>query len=325
MRRNKIFSALTLVVSCLLCALSLEIFVRVAIDDGMQYDLEMWKYARDLKRVANDPRIGHEHVPNSAEHLMGVDVSINSKGLRDREFSYQRDPAKRRILMLGDSITEGWGVPVDKTFAKRIEQLSATRGKPMEVINAGVGNYNTIMEVEYFLQGGYKFQPDVVVLNYFINDAEPVPPHPTVNFLRGHCESCIFLNSSLDAVMRWCSLRPDWSRYYSDLYDHGNARGWLDAKDSIRKLAEYCKLHNFKLLIANIPELHDVNHYPFGEISNLLARTASENAVEFVDLVPALASTDSTSLWVSRGDQHPNAYAHDLMARALFSKLETMP
>jgi hypothetical protein len=189
MRRKHIFSLLTLIASSLICVLCVELFVRVVIDDGLQFDLEMWKYARDLKRIADNPLIGHEHVPNSAGHFMGVDVKINSKGLRDREIPYQRDPSLRRILMLGDSIALGWGVPIDETFAKRIEQLSKTGGPALEVINTGVGNYNTIMEVEYFLQEGYKFQPDIVVLNYFINDAEPVPPHPTVNFLRRNCYS----------------------------------------------------------------------------------------------------------------------------------------
>ena len=31
------------------------------------------------------------------------------------------------------------------------------------------------MEVEFFLTRGYRFNPDVVVLNYFLNDAVPVP------------------------------------------------------------------------------------------------------------------------------------------------------
>src|SRR5262249_49115553 len=80
-------------------------------------------------------------------------------------------------LMLGDSFTEGWGVPFGKTFSKRVERLYASRGIRAEVINAGVGNYNTVMEVNYFLSEGYKYQPDIVVLNYIPNDAEPMPRH----------------------------------------------------------------------------------------------------------------------------------------------------
>src|SRR6202051_3211306 len=151
---------------------SVELFVRLVVDDGVQFDLEMWKYARDVKQIATDPLIGHAHRPNAQARLMGVDVKINSKGLRDREIPYERAPSTVRILMLGDSFTEGWGVPFDQTFSKRIERLFAARGTPAEVINAGVGNYNTVMEVNYFLGEGFKYRPDIVVLNYIPNDAE---------------------------------------------------------------------------------------------------------------------------------------------------------
>src|SRR5204863_3148131 len=139
-----------------------------------QFDLEMWKYARDVKRIATDPVIGHEHAPNRQAWLMGVDFRTNSKGLRDREISYERVPGKLRIAMVGDSITVGWGVPFDDTFSKRIERLYAAAGVDAEVINLGVGNYNTIQEVQAFLTEGVRYKPDVIVLNYFVNDAEPL-------------------------------------------------------------------------------------------------------------------------------------------------------
>src|SRR5437870_3389065 len=176
MKRRFAFWLLMITASLALAALGIELVVRVVIDDGMQFDLEMWKYARDLKQTANNALIGHEHRPNSEARLMGVDVKINSKGLREREIPYERTPSVLRILMLGDSFTEGWGVPFEQTFAKRIERLYAARGTPAEVINAGVGNYNTVMEVNYFLEEGHKYRPDIVVLNYVPNDAEPIPP-----------------------------------------------------------------------------------------------------------------------------------------------------
>src|SRR5207302_1625735 len=132
----------------------IELFVRLVIDNGMQFDLEMWKYATEIKQIAANPLIGHEHRPNSRAHLMGVDVVINSKGLRNREIAYERRPGTLRILMLGDSFTEGWGVASSDTFASRVERLLAERGIAAEVINAGVGNYNTAMEVSYFLAEG---------------------------------------------------------------------------------------------------------------------------------------------------------------------------
>jgi lysophospholipase L1-like esterase len=324
MKREHALSLLMLVVSILLGALGIELFVRVFIDDGMNFDLEMWKYARDLKVISNDPLIGHVHRPNAQEQLMGVDVKINSKGLRDREIQYERTAFALRILMLGDSFTEGWGVPFEQTFSKRIEELYAARGSTVEVINTGVGNYNTIMEVEYFLNEGYKYRPDIVVLNYIPNDAEPTPPHKQPNLAMRHCYSCVFLIGRTDMVLRQFSVRPDWKAYYSDLYGNGRAKGWLDAKAAIVRLAEYCKAHRMRLLISSLPDIHGFQPYPLQEVTELLELTAKENAVDFIDVMPAFKEHDPNNLWVSPTDAHPNALGNDIIAGALFRKLETM-
>ena len=74
MKRRFAFWLLMITASLALAALGIELVVRVVIDDGMQFDLEMWKYARDLKQTANNALVGHEHRPNSVARLMGVDV-----------------------------------------------------------------------------------------------------------------------------------------------------------------------------------------------------------------------------------------------------------
>jgi lysophospholipase L1-like esterase len=255
---------------------------------------------------------------------MGVDVTINSKGLREREIPYERS-SLARILMLGDSFTEGWGVPFDLTFSKRIERLYAGAGIAAEVINAGVGNYNTAMEVSYFLSEGLRYQPDIVVLNYIPNDAEPMPLDAEPSPLMRVCYTCVFLVGSVDKLLRQANLRPDWERYYISLYGAGAAPGWANAKAAIGRLAEYCRSHNIKLVIAHIPELRQLKNYPLREITELVRGAAGENGAEFVDILPELKQQEpETSLWVSPSDPHPNARAHELIANALFRKLQTL-
>jgi hypothetical protein len=197
--RRIVFGLVSVFVSLLIAALTIEVLTRFVADDGMQYDLEMWKYARDVKRVSTDPLLGHEHAPNRQARLMGVDFRTNSKGLRDREFSYDRPPGKRRIMMLGDSLTVGWGVALEDSFDKRIEQMFPAIGIDAEVIDTGVGNYNTIQEVQYFLTEGYKYHPDVVVLNFFVNDAEPVTADRPPSTLMRVCYACAFVAGRVDA------------------------------------------------------------------------------------------------------------------------------
>jgi len=323
MKRRLIFDVLGIILSLGTILLVIETYVRVIADDGMQYDLEMWKYARDVKQISPDPLLAHEHAQSRHIVLMGVDFQTNSKGLRDREFSYDRQPGTLRILMLGDSLTVGWGVPVERTFSKRIEKLFAADGVDAEVINTGVGNYNTIQEVQYFMNEGFKYRPDIVVLNFFINDAEPILPHERPSILARVCYACIFIIGRVDTLARKYLNKKDWAEYYLSLFDGGNATGWLNAKESIGKLAAYCGSHGIVLIIANLPELHDVRHYRFEQISRLVQSAANQYGAGYVDILPDLKNEDSAGLWVTPEDPHPNARAHDLIAHGLHRALKS--
>ena len=324
MKREHVFWLLMLIGSIAIPAVGIELYVRHVVDDGMQFDLEMWKYARDVKQIAENPQIGHEHRPGSQARLMGVDVKINSKGLRDREIPYERTAATPRILMLGDSFTEGWGVAVEQTFSKRIERLYGAQGVAAEAINAGVGNFNTTMEKSWFLDEGYKYRPDIVVLNFAHNDAEPVSPHTQPGVWLRACEACVFLAGRFDVLSRDVSLRPDWKDYYLGLYGDGDAAGWRAAKAGIAELADYCRSHRIRLLIVNFPELHELKPYPLQRITDLVRQAAAENGADFLDLLPALADRDPQSLWVSPTDPHPNGLANELIANAIFRELQTV-
>src|SRR5215472_18414827 len=325
MKRNIVFNLIALLMGAIIAALGMEVMVRAFADDGKQFDLEMWKYAVDVKGISSDPLIGHNHRPNRHAILMGVQFDTNSKGLRDREFSYEKPPGRLRIMMLGDSFTVGWGAKFDETFPKRIERMFADRGIEADVINTGVGNYNTIQEVEYYLTEGYKYNPDIVVLNFTFNDAEPVPfsyPPPTILRM---CYSCIFVVGRIDTLRREFFGKKDWVHYYLGLYgDDGQTKGWLDAKAYIAKLAAFTEAHNTKLLIASLPELHDVQHYRLQKITDLVHEAADQNGVPFVDLLPDLESVPSPELWVTPPDPHPNGLAHKLLAKGIFQALEKL-
>jgi lysophospholipase L1-like esterase len=325
MKRKIVSNLLATLIGVAIAVLCMEVAVRAFLDDGKQFDLEMWKYALEVKGVSSDPLIGHYHRPNRQAFLMGVQFDTNSKGLRDREFSYEKPPGRLRIMMLGDSFTVGWGAKFDETFPKRIERMYTDRGIQAEAINTGVGNYNTIQEVEYYLREGYKYNPDIVVLNFTFNDAEPVPvssPPPTILRI---CYSCIFVEGRIDSVLRELFVKKDWADYYLGLYgDDGQAKGWLDAKAYIAKLAAFTKAHGTKLLIASMPELHDVQHYRLQRITDLVHEAADENDVPFVDLLPYVQGVPSPELWVTPPDPHPNGLAHKLFAEGIFDALEKL-
>jgi len=104
----------------------------------------------------------------------GSEGRINSKGLRDYEYNYQKTSGTFRILALGDSFTEGMQHPLEVTWTKLLEKQLNDRGDGIhyEVINAGLGGIGTSKEYLFFTHEGYRFSPDMVILLFYRNDIE---------------------------------------------------------------------------------------------------------------------------------------------------------
>jgi len=313
---------LALVVFSLLCvALFLEMALRVVYYHSMDFSMEMWKYAAQLKLSDPDPNLRFRHKPNGHAFLMGQDVQINSQGLRDNEYSLAKPPGVYRILLLGDSTTFGWGVSMTETAAKILERELNAEHVPgyqrFEVINAGVGNYDTVQEMTCYKTRGRDFHPDMVILAYFINDPEPVPVE-NKTFLITRSYLVAYLTNRFDGVLRRLGTRADWKTYYASLYDE-NLPGFQACKAALVELATMTRDDHAKLLVALIPELHQINDdYPFTAAHQKIKDVLAAEQVPVLDLIDGLRNHGpEVTLWVTPLDDHPNGKANALIAAQL--------
>jgi lysophospholipase L1-like esterase len=246
---------------------------------------------------------------------MGVPFSINSARLRDREFPREKSPGVYRIVWLGDSTTVGWGVPLAGAAPKILErELNTSRRGGVEVLNAGVGNYDTVQEVEHYLTIDRSFHPDMVILEYFINDAEPVPHERTAGLL-GHSYLAAFALSRFDGALRLAGLRPRWRDYYASLYREGSP-GLDAAKEALGRLAAVTAQDGTGLLVAILPELHQINGpYPFEEEQRKIEDYLASRRIQTIDLLGCLRGHGpEMGLWITPADAHPNVKANTLIA-----------
>lgn len=88
-----------------------------------------------------------------------ISYKINSRGLRDDETGYEKPAGIFRIVLLGDSRTFGFGVPIEKHFSKIIEGYL----KNVEVINLGVSGYGVDQELLTLRLNGFRYEPDLVL------------------------------------------------------------------------------------------------------------------------------------------------------------------
>jgi hypothetical protein len=98
------------------------------------------------------------------------EYSHNSGGFRDSERHVEKADGVTRILCIGDSFTWGWGVPEEAVYTRALERLLGREGAPVEVVNCGVGGYDTVQSLVLLIHEGFALDPDVVIHQATAND-----------------------------------------------------------------------------------------------------------------------------------------------------------
>lgn len=102
----------------------------------------------------------------------GKPVSINSLGLRGDEVTVPKPRGRRRVATFGDSITFGYGVGDEDTYAARLGQALGGR---IEVVNCGVTGYTSHQVLRLLRRVGPVLTPDVATFCIGWNDASRRP------------------------------------------------------------------------------------------------------------------------------------------------------
>jgi lysophospholipase L1-like esterase len=130
--------------------------------------LDVHRYAK----IDVDAVVHHRLRPQArslmASNEFSAEIATNSWGLRGPE---PRADAARRVLLLGDSFTQGEGVDARDSFVARLEaRLDEALPVPVEVINGGTDSYAPILSYLRYKNELRRLEPDVVVLNLDMSD-----------------------------------------------------------------------------------------------------------------------------------------------------------
>jgi len=99
-------------------------------------------------------------------------VLINSLGMRDQEYSIIKPEKVKRIIVIGDSFTSGFGVRDNEVFTEVMESSLLSN---VEVLNFGVNGFGPTQELLMLQQKCFKFDPDVVIMLIYIrNDFDDI-------------------------------------------------------------------------------------------------------------------------------------------------------
>ena len=290
----------------------IEGLIRIINSDMKNYDIEMWRYANELK--IQDSVLGHNHVSDKTAILQGVEIKLNSKGMRSDEY----DVNDKKILFLGSSISLGWGIENIDSYPQIIQEKLLSDSLNYLVLNGSIGNYNTFRYVNNFLSNQIDISPEVIVINYFINDAETLPIG-SPNWLITNSQ----LFATLKMTFKKLSSKSefDLKSYYRNLYEDENP-SFIEMKKSLNKLSEYSIKTNTKILLTVIPDIHFLEDYPFETIHEKMKTLSTGLGFEYHDLLPSIKEIPFEELQIIPGDSHPNEFGHQRISESLYPKIK---
>lgn len=297
----------------LLFLILFELALRITYPLYADYNTEMWRYSRELKEIRLDG--GHAHIPNAKADLYGVTIQTNSLGLRsDKEYGKKNTT---RILVLGDSFVLGWGVKQEKTLTYLLEQKLGNA----EVINAGVGNYNTLLERKQ-LQRLTQLNPDIVLLEFYINDLETISyPNKFIQILGEHSYLYAFVLDKMINMKYMGQSNKGLDQHYHDLFrDANRVKEW---KQEMRAIKNITKNINATLVVFYIPEMHQFSPSSFGKEKAIVKQfIITDLKTPFIDIYPYFVNITPQKLWVSDEDPHPNSNAQNIIAYVLSNEIK---
>ncbi|MDD5431707.1 MAG: SGNH/GDSL hydrolase family protein [Candidatus Omnitrophica bacterium] len=321
MKNNNKVNILISVISILLVFSLAEIIMRFAWEMGGWVD-------RPIYRRSFDPYVRYELVPDTKSGH----ISINSEGFRGPEYSVVKPKNTFRILMLGDSETFSYLLPYSDSLAAQLEKLlnQKTKSKRYEVLNFGVEGYNTLQELEMLKNKGLKFDPDLIILNYVLNDPEPGEFFFDKSFLMRH-----------SALVRWFSFRFKKNAIKKErkklniqtTADHYNylhqPKYFIHVKNAILEMAQIAQNRGIKLAVVIFPDSNVEikgfkEDYPFFPLHALVKNIKTDNIIT-IDLIEEFNRLNLTPELVSinfkENESHKNPKALGVSAEYIYNVL----
>lgn len=259
---------------------------------------------------------------------------VNGQGFRGPEVAQSKPPGTYRIACLGDSHTFGTGVAEHETWPVQLQALLERRTPELrvEVLNCGVSAYDTEREVILLRERVLKFDPDLVLLQFHVNDVgarnalgwKSPPDDWLLDLSHPRRGGWIGRLRSTSTLAHWCLDRLHAYRGARDeagLSMDGyapNSPGWLKVRTSLRAARDLTEERSVAFAVVLFPYLlrvgpHLSSHAAFEQVADLCRR----EGIPYLDAENAFEGVDATEMRVHVHDFHANARAYGIFARAV--------
>jgi hypothetical protein len=246
----------------------------------------------------------------------------NSLGFRDREWSPDDWQDKTTVMIVGDSFAAGWGItdPADR-FG---DVLAARLGDDYAVLNVAEYGRSTPEQLE-ILKAHPLQNPDVVILQYFLNDISyaqlrlglQLDPGVTPWWAqRSYLLNFLYYRYLIQLI----GPVDDWQTYDFQAYD--NPVIWDVHRQEIEEFIAYVQVKDARLIVVIFPNmLYPVRSVPYVDRVAQVFEANDQN--EILKLFGEAAVWELQDRIVSNRDTHPSIAFHRMVGESIYEMFFT--
>lgn len=258
-----------------------------------------------------------------------ITYAINAYGFRGPAPAMPKPPGVVRIACLGDSFTFGEGVRYEDTWpsvlAKRLNEEGLAGADRVDAINAGVQGYGLLDCLLWYGIRIEKFDPDIIVLAFFMNDLMDTKETIRINDAM-HREEIVTGLARYSKVADWIQHRRRATRlqeqYFASIRASFDATGRETLNEAFAGFQGYASQSGVRFVVVVFPVLWGLDgDYPLRPEHEMVAQACRAAGAEHIDLLDVFQGERSESLWVHATDQHPNEIAQSRAAEAIANQL----
>jgi hypothetical protein len=301
--------------------------------------------------VDSNPFFGVWHAPHSSYRHITPEIRLtyraNARGMRDRERETAAN-GRKRVVMLGDSFMEGWGVASEDRLSDRLEQATG-----LEHLNFGVsGSFGPTQSYLLYEHLAKTFEHDAVIFailpdNDFLDDDYEyglkmhrgryrpffVGKDPDYKLVYTPLAKASTFSHILEQALRQFTYTGNLIKYMKSMARHRQASvadhyaGYFDfTPDQWARLQKVLKelrraAGDKPVLVLTIPcdtDLRRTEHGGAAPLPAKLEETCRSLGMQYLDLLPPiLADQQGWPQCYLKTDRHWSAHGNEVAANAV--------
>lgn len=315
-------------ISILVALLLTEIILRIFFNFSFKAKNHFPFRTPVLYKLSKSKKLVYEMRPNSQVKIEEILYKTNNFGYRDKFFLPTNE--KKRIIIIGDSVTFGWNVKLEDTYHRKTQQLLKLDNHDVEIMSMGMIGYNTTQEYFLIKEKALLLKPDVIILQICLNDYKKalkvkVNKEGRFQLTKQHYYSIPYLTGKTGLSEFF--MKNSFLFKFLNLKIHGIIKkknkdfssedyflpGQEISIEYIKKIKKLTEDNGIKFLAVVFPV--KTMHSHFLSFYKRVCLELDKIKIPYLDLHPILKKERKEKIWVDRF--HPSSIGHKIVSESL--------